>query len=268
MQPEILLMTIIAALLQDSHASEFAYFSPAEATYLNNKEFQDFLQYSGNSEKIETQPATYATAQEPAVASVPVVKHVPTVSNIPVTKVESQPAFLEKQLDVIKPAVSTRKVEIRRPAVQKQIFEIEERILVRPIGSVMVEVEQPNELSANSAEISKLNQDLFELSSSQASTTFNAKTNLTKNVTEVSHIQPTNRTSIRRIVITSPIETIQEGRIIEPVTKVEQISIRQPTLLKTLRLDNVQVHGSVPVVEKTLPPFVEQDVYPVYGYIR
>lgn len=63
--------------------------------------------------KVEAHHVGYATAQVPAVAAVPYVKHVPTVSHVPVTRIEAQPAVFEKQLDLIKPAVSTRKVEVR-----------------------------------------------------------------------------------------------------------------------------------------------------------
>lgn len=81
------------------------YLSPAGVTYINNVESAD-LAYAV--------PANvgYAAAQVPAVAAVPFVKHVPTVSHVPVTRFEDHPVVLEKQLDVVKPAVQTRKFEV------------------------------------------------------------------------------------------------------------------------------------------------------------
>ena len=62
--------------------------------------------------QIETRHVGYASAQVPAVAAVPFVKHIPTVSQVPVTRYEAHHAVIEKQVDVIKPAVSTRKIEV------------------------------------------------------------------------------------------------------------------------------------------------------------
>lgn len=61
---------------------------------------------------IEAHHVGYAAAQVPAVAAVPVVKHVPAVADVPVTHIEAQHGFIEKQVDVAKPAVSTRKFEV------------------------------------------------------------------------------------------------------------------------------------------------------------
>lgn len=54
----------------------------------------------------------YTAAQVPGVAAVPFVKHVPTVSNVPVTRIEAHHGLIEQQVDVAKPAVSTRKFEV------------------------------------------------------------------------------------------------------------------------------------------------------------
>ena len=83
-------------------------------------EYQSPLQYQASDSyaaptaavypaKIETHHVGYAAAQLPAV---PFVKHVPTVSNIPVTRYETHQGVIEKQLDVAKSAVSTRKFEV------------------------------------------------------------------------------------------------------------------------------------------------------------
>ena len=77
------------------------------------------------------------------VAAVPTVHHVPGVADVPVTRVEAQPGVIQKVVDVAKPAVSTRKFQLRRPAIQKQFYDIEERVVVRPAGSALVELEEP-----------------------------------------------------------------------------------------------------------------------------
>lgn len=109
------LFTVAAALLQGGYGSfvsiRMPYLNPAGVTYINNIGQEAQLAYSVPA-KVEAEHIGYAAAQVPAVAAVPYVKHVPTVSHVPVTKIEAQPALLEKQLDVVKPAVSTRKFEV------------------------------------------------------------------------------------------------------------------------------------------------------------
>ncbi|XP_012265854.2 uncharacterized protein LOC105691741 [Athalia rosae] len=102
------------------------------------------LQYAAHAPaQIEAHHVGYATAQLPAVAAVPVVKHVPAVADVPVTHIEAQHGFIEKQVDVAKPAVATRKFQVRRPAIQKHFYDIEERVIVRPAGTALVELDEP-----------------------------------------------------------------------------------------------------------------------------
>ncbi|XP_017891052.1 uncharacterized protein LOC108631569 [Ceratina calcarata] len=72
------------------------------------------------------------------------------------------------------------------------------------------------------------------------------------------------RVSTRRVVLSRPIETLQEVNVVEPATKIERVSVHQPTFIKTARLDHVQVHGSVPVVGKALAPTIAHAAVPVY----
>ncbi|EFN79356.1 uncharacterized protein LOC105187878 [Harpegnathos saltator] len=161
-----LLVTVMVALLQVGLGSHVAvrmpYLNPAGVTYVNDFHTQDTalayasdtplhtvveqpLQYAAPliPAKVETHHVGYAAAQVPAVAAVPFVKHVPTVSQVPVTTLQAHPAVLHKQLDVVKPAVTSRKIEVRRPAIQKQFYDIEERVIVRPAGSAVVELDEP-----------------------------------------------------------------------------------------------------------------------------
>ncbi|XP_015122598.1 uncharacterized protein LOC107045021 [Diachasma alloeum] len=79
------------------------------------------------------------------------------------------------------------------------------------------------------------------------------------------YAEPTGeRVSTRRVVVSRPIETLQEVDVLEPATKYERISVQHPTLIKTARLDHIQVHGSVPVVGKALTPAVAHAAVPVY----
>lgn len=113
MQLGFLFVTVVAALLQSCHGGfvsiRMPYLNPAGVTYINNVDHDGHLAYAIPA---EAQHIGYAAAQVPAVAAVPFVKHVPTVSHVPVTKIEAQHALLEKQLDVVKPAVSTRTFEV------------------------------------------------------------------------------------------------------------------------------------------------------------
>ena len=88
-------------------------------------------------------PVAYAAAPVHTVAAVPTVHHVPGLADVPVTRVEAQPGVIQKVVDVAKPAVSTRKFQLRRPAIQKQFYDIEETVVVRPAGSALVELEEP-----------------------------------------------------------------------------------------------------------------------------
>lgn len=128
------LFVITAALLHislcDHVAVRMPYLNPAGVTYVNDFHAQKapvaytsaaplqtvatHLQYPAPATpaRIETHHVGYATAQVPAVAAVPFLKHVPTISQVPVTTIETQPGLLQKQVDVIKPAVTTRKIEV------------------------------------------------------------------------------------------------------------------------------------------------------------
>lgn len=121
-----ILFSVVATLLQTSYGGfvsiRMPYLNPAGVTYINNIESEAQLAYSIPA-KVEAQHIGYAAAQVPAVAAVPFVKHVPTVSHVPVTKIEAQPAVLEKQLDLVKPAVSTRKFEVNNFLIQ-EIFSL------------------------------------------------------------------------------------------------------------------------------------------------
>lgn len=47
-----------------------------------------------------------------AVSAVPTVHHVPGVADVPITKIEHQPAVIQKVVDVAKPAIQTRKIQV------------------------------------------------------------------------------------------------------------------------------------------------------------
>nr|XP_012141008.1 PREDICTED: uncharacterized protein LOC100878965 isoform X2 [Megachile rotundata]XP_012141009.1 PREDICTED: uncharacterized protein LOC100878965 isoform X2 [Megachile rotundata]XP_012141010.1 PREDICTED: uncharacterized protein LOC100878965 isoform X2 [Megachile rotundata] len=370
MQFEMIFVVVAATLLQGGYGGfvsvRMPYLNPAGVTYIDNVQPEAHLY--GVPARVEAQHVGYAAAQVPAVAAVPFVKHVPTVSHVPVTKIEAQHALLEKQLDVVKPAVSTRKFEVRRPAIQKQFFDIEERVVVRPAGSAVVELDQPtsktpkgpaviqslypqfeagpsvappvvsstpspnddetvvvenpdfrnraaqnqaNALGAqtrtningaqsgepfvahdptpgvvvspqSSPEQDRQNQNkLLELLTARgnvAEVGFN-NLGLSKSVGDAGQIRgrvisatpapeyadpADERVSTRRVVVSRPIETLQEVNVVEPATKIERVSVHQPTLIKTARLDHVQVHGSVPVVGKALAPAIAHAAVPVY----
>ena len=77
--------------------------------------------------------------------------------------------------------------------------------------------------------------------------------------------EPTGeRVSTRRVVVSRPIETLQEFDVVEPASKLQRVSIQHPTLIKTAHLDHVQVHGSVPVIGKAFAPAVAEAAVPVF----
>ncbi|XP_052890396.1 uncharacterized protein LOC128298667 [Anopheles moucheti] len=79
----------------------------------------------------------------PVPVHVPV--HVPVA--VPVTPtytktVTTGPTYIPPQEKHI-PVVRSRKFKVRRPAIQNQFYDIEERVIIRPVGSALVELEQP-----------------------------------------------------------------------------------------------------------------------------
>lgn len=80
------------------------------------------------------------------------------------------------------------------------------------------------------------------------------------------HAEPSHgeRISTRRIVVSRPIETLQEHDIVEPATKIERVSVHQPTVIKSARVAHVQVHESIPIIGKALTPAVAHATVPVY----
>ncbi|XP_049279331.1 mucin-5AC-like [Anopheles funestus] len=79
----------------------------------------------------------------------PVPVHVPVHVPVPVpvtptyTKtVTTGPSYIPPQEKQI-PVVRSRKFKVRRPAIQNQFYDIEERVIIRPVGSALVELEQP-----------------------------------------------------------------------------------------------------------------------------
>ncbi|XP_028045292.1 uncharacterized protein LOC105840610 [Monomorium pharaonis] len=425
------LFVITTALLHiglcDHVAIRMPYLNPAGVTYVNDFQetplayasatpLQPIAAHLPVAANIETHHVGYAAAQVPAVAAVPFVKHVPTLSQVPVTTIEDQHGLLQKEVDVVKPAVSTRKVEVRRPAIQKQFYDIEERVIVRPAGSAVVELDEPTSkvqkgpaviqsLTNNleylaypqvssiyahagaiadapaapaaipvishapvihatpsplllpssspapitsesnsledeaivvenpnfrkavnqarlsqvytskprviaksngtpvdvaqfiahdlspavipsqklSAENNKINQNrlielltarggVVELGFARDDTTGtligdagHVRARVLSATPTPEHAEPSGeRVSTRRIVVSRPIETFLEYDIVEPATKIEKVSVQQPTLIKTARVDHVQVHGSIPIVGKALTPAVAHAAVPVY----
>uniref|UniRef100_A0A182K1K9 DUF4794 domain-containing protein n=1 Tax=Anopheles christyi TaxID=43041 RepID=A0A182K1K9_9DIPT len=96
-------------------------------------------------------PVTPVPHHHPVAVAVPtpVPVHVPVHVPIPVpvtptyTKtVTTGPTYIPPQEKHI-PVVRSRKFKVRRPAIQNQFYDIEERVIIRPVGSALVELEQP-----------------------------------------------------------------------------------------------------------------------------
>ena len=75
---------------------------------------------------------------------------------------------------------------------------------------------------------------------------------------------PTNeRVNTRRVVVSRPVETLQEVEVAEPVTKYERVQTAQPTVFKSASHDVVRVPTSVPVHGKILAPVAEESYSPL-----
>lgn len=70
------------------------------------------------------------------------------------------------------------------------------------------------------------------------------------------HADPTGeRVQTRRVVVSRPIETVQEIDVVEPFTKIHRLAVQQPAVFKTAVQDVARVHTSVPVYGKALAPY-------------
>nr|CAD7204889.1 unnamed protein product [Timema douglasi] len=340
--------------------------------------------------------ASHAPAAHVGYAAVPTVHHVPGVADVPVTRVNAQHGVIQKLVDVAKPAVQTRKFEVRRPAIQKQFYDVEERVVVRPAGSALVELEQPlsktqkgpaviNPAAAIAygaspyahygagpiahlgvapvhqfgvvssapgpvyvgstpapalqdfpagpspsppsvrivpsaapaiqartngasfeglipaprsggevvptlrdhlpAEVSQANQQrLIQLLTARggiAEVGFGRSGAAEGPVGDAGQVRARvlsassaseyaapagERVSTRRVVVSRPIETVQEFDVVEPVTKLERVAVNHPTVFKTLSHDVARVPTSVPVYGKTLTPTFSHATPLSYGY--
>lgn len=79
-------------------------------------------------------------AHSPHVAP---VYQVPTVAQVPILKYTTQPRYVQRLVDVTNAQVAVAKLQVRRPAIQKQFYDIEERTIVRPVGSAVLELDEP-----------------------------------------------------------------------------------------------------------------------------
>lgn len=85
-------------------------------------------------------PATVYAAHSPHVAP---VYQVPTAAQVPILKYTTQPRYVQRLVDVTNAQVAVAKLQVRRPAIQKQFYDIEERTIVRPVGSAVLELDEP-----------------------------------------------------------------------------------------------------------------------------
>jgi len=70
-------------------------------------------------------------------------------------------------------------------------------------------------------------------------------------------LQGGERITTRRIVVTRPIETVQEVDIQEPATKIHRVAVNTPTLFKTPVQGIAQVPVNVPAVKNIATPVVK-----------
>lgn len=86
-----------------------------------------------------------ATIQVPYVSQRQEIQaHIPSDQESAVEEViesEPEPVEIEKKINIVTPAVKKTIYEIRKPAIEKQFFDIEEKVVVRPAGTAVVELE-------------------------------------------------------------------------------------------------------------------------------
>jgi hypothetical protein len=81
------------------------------------------------------------------------------------------------------------------------------------------------------------------------------------------NLQGGERITTRRIVVTRPIETIQEIDIQEPATKIHRHAVNVPTLFKTPVQGIARVPVSLPGVKNVATPVLQTSIHqPAYQY--
>lgn len=59
-------------------------------------------------------------------------------------QVMEQRPVVTKTIQIAQPAIKAKKYEVRHPAIQKEFYDIEERVVIKPAGTVVVELERPS----------------------------------------------------------------------------------------------------------------------------
>ncbi|KAH8322895.1 hypothetical protein KR059_010139 [Drosophila kikkawai] len=54
-----------------------------------------------------------------------------------------QRPLVTKTIQIVQPALKAKKYEVRHPAIQKEFYDIEERVVIKPAGTLVVELEHP-----------------------------------------------------------------------------------------------------------------------------
>uniref|UniRef100_A0A0A1WW11 Uncharacterized protein n=1 Tax=Zeugodacus cucurbitae TaxID=28588 RepID=A0A0A1WW11_ZEUCU len=54
-----------------------------------------------------------------------------------------QRPVVTKTIQIAQPALKAKKFEVRHPAIQKEFYDIEERVVIKPAGTIVVELEHP-----------------------------------------------------------------------------------------------------------------------------
>ncbi|XP_034655281.1 probable serine/threonine-protein kinase yakA [Drosophila subobscura] len=56
---------------------------------------------------------------------------------------QPQRPMVTKTIQIAQPALKAKKYEVRHPAIQKEFYDIEERVLIKPAGTLVVELDHP-----------------------------------------------------------------------------------------------------------------------------
>ncbi|XP_038121827.1 uncharacterized protein LOC119770638 isoform X2 [Culex quinquefasciatus] len=98
-------------------------------------------QYHGHS----VPTATVVPVHVPAVTVRPVAPIAPVapVHTTTITKTVTEENSVYASTEQPLPVIKSRRYKVRRPAIQNQFYDIEERVIIRPVGSALVELEQP-----------------------------------------------------------------------------------------------------------------------------
>ncbi|XP_055607684.1 mucin-2 [Uranotaenia lowii] len=170
------------------------------------------------------------------------------------------------------PVIKSRRYKVRRPAIQNHFYDIEERVIIRPVGSALVELEQPISKTETGVKThvvqSSSEPGIHDVGQGHFVTT---KTSVTPKPPFIIYQQtPVHQVPVvtPSIVTTKTSVTPKPPFIIYHQTPVHQVPVvtPNPVIVHASNTGHV-LHQPVPVVPQVQTPVYVNHAHPVYVHV-